>query len=269
MNRNGIIGTTVFHGLILILLIFFGFSTPLPLPGEEGILINFGDNTKGLGNNEPTLAEARQKEAIQSPAPPVETVKSDKPEEIMTQDFEDAPVIKTKKEPAKKKTEEKVKEVTKPVEKPVSKEKKKEEKPQVDTRKLYTGKNTGTNESGSQGITEPGGNQGSTEGSADSDSYIGNGLGNEGVSFSLEGRGKVFLPEPSLTYQQQGVVVVEILVDRDGNVVSAREGVRGSTTTNVTLLKLAKEAALKSKFTSKDNAPVHQKGYIRYTFKLN
>ena len=187
----------------------------------------------------------------------------------MTQDFEEAPSIPVKKETTKKKKEEPVKENIKPVEKPKVEEKPVEEPRKADPRAMYTGKNISSQSKGSEGETEPGGNQGDPSGSPDSQSRVGESLGGNGPGFYLEGRGKVYLPEPGLNYKRQGVVVVEILVDRNGNVVSAREGVKGSTTADVTLLRLAREAALKSRFTAKADAPVHQKGTITYYFKLN
>lgn len=65
-HKKGIIGTLIFHVIILLLLIFLGFFTPLPLPGEEGILVNFGDSETGFGEREPRPASARSQ-----PAPPV------------------------------------------------------------------------------------------------------------------------------------------------------------------------------------------------------
>ncbi|MFV0267629.1 MAG: cell envelope integrity protein TolA [Draconibacterium sp.] len=67
-RKKGIIGTIVFHVIVLMLLIFLGFFTPLPLPGEEGILVNFGNSANGLGDREP--APARQKQPTPTPAPP-------------------------------------------------------------------------------------------------------------------------------------------------------------------------------------------------------
>ena len=43
LDRRGLIGTIAFHLIILTLFLFFGFRTSLPLPGEAGILVNFGD----------------------------------------------------------------------------------------------------------------------------------------------------------------------------------------------------------------------------------
>ena len=42
LDRNGLIGTVIFHMIIAFLLIFFGFSYPDPPPEEEGVLVNFG-----------------------------------------------------------------------------------------------------------------------------------------------------------------------------------------------------------------------------------
>ncbi|RIJ47143.1 cell envelope integrity protein TolA [Maribellus luteus] len=67
-RKKGIIGTIVFHVIVLMLLLFLGFFTPLPLPGEEGILVNFGNSENGLGDREP--APARQKQPTPTPAPP-------------------------------------------------------------------------------------------------------------------------------------------------------------------------------------------------------
>ncbi|MBN2613251.1 MAG: hypothetical protein JXB00_16985 [Bacteroidales bacterium] len=266
VDKNGILGTVIFHAILLVMVLIFGFSTPLPLPGEQGILINFGTSNTGLGSIEPAMAEPSRREETSQPSPPAETQPSQFEEAVMTQDFEEAPSVPAKKETNKKKTEP-VKETIKPVEQPKAEEKPVEQPRRPDPRALYTGKNVSSQSTGSEGDTKSGGNQGSPEGDVDSPSRVGGPTGG-GVGYSLEGRGKVYLPEPSLNYQRQGIVVVEILVDRNGNVVSAREGVKGSTTADVTLLKLAREAALKSKFSSKDDAPVHQKGTITYHFTL-
>ena len=266
LNRNGILGTIIFHAILLLLILFFGFTTPLPLPGEKGILINFGTSNSGLGSIEPAKSEPARREDMNEPTPPVETQKSQSEKQILTQDFEEAPSIPVKKETTTKKTDP-VKTNVKPIEKPKVEEKPVEPPRKADPRALYTGKNVSSQTSGSEGDTKPGGNQGNEEGDVNSPSRIG-GLGEGGTEFDLIGRGKVYLPEPSLNYKEQGIVRVEILVDRAGNVVSAREGVKGSTTADVTLLRLAKEAALKSKFTAKEDAAVHQKGTITYHFNL-
>ena len=41
-KRNGIIGTILFHALLLIAFLFLGLTYQDPPPPEEGISINFG-----------------------------------------------------------------------------------------------------------------------------------------------------------------------------------------------------------------------------------
>jgi colicin import membrane protein len=114
-HKKGILGTAIFHIIVLIMLIFFGFFTPFPLPGEEGILVNFGDSEQGLGELEPA---PRQREP--EPAPPVQQEEETAPppsqpatqppvsqpetakEEAMTQDYEETAAI----DAAEKKREE-------------------------------------------------------------------------------------------------------------------------------------------------------------------
>jgi len=94
-KKKGIVGTVVFHTILLILLIFLGFFTPLPLPGEEGILVNFGNSENGLGDQEPS--PARQKE--QTPAPPKREEKKVTPPPTKT--TPPPPVTKSQPQPAK------------------------------------------------------------------------------------------------------------------------------------------------------------------------
>ncbi|MDR0694461.1 MAG: energy transducer TonB [Prevotellaceae bacterium] len=89
-----------------------------------------------------------------------------------------------------------------------------------------------------------------------------------GPSFSLTGRSIVgHMPLPEYSQNLQGRVVVEISVDRDGRVTSAKAGVKGSTVSDAILWNAAKEAALKTKFTSSPTELV-QYGTITYVFRL-
>ena len=57
---TGLVGTVVFHLGLLVFIIIFGFATPLPLPGEEGILINFGTDDQGAGEDEPMMSQIQE-----------------------------------------------------------------------------------------------------------------------------------------------------------------------------------------------------------------
>ena len=46
-KRNGIIGTILFHALLLLSFLFMGLTYKIPPPPEEGISINFGFEEQG------------------------------------------------------------------------------------------------------------------------------------------------------------------------------------------------------------------------------
>jgi colicin import membrane protein len=107
-HRRGIIGTILFHGVILLLLFFFGFMTPLPLPQEKGILVDFGNSPTGSGAREPARKASqapvrkaeKKKEPVTPPASQPKTHPKPQPqpkskstptegkEKVLTQDFE-------------------------------------------------------------------------------------------------------------------------------------------------------------------------------------
>jgi outer membrane biosynthesis protein TonB len=272
-DSRGFICTLLFHTIVLIIFIFFGFRTPLPLPEEAGILVNFGDIETGMGMEEP-----RQNEQVNTkpaPANKPETIEeSSKEEPVLTQESEDAPAVKPISKPKDTKSEKKKEPVIKTPDSQQKKEEPKnpvskiEEEPKVDTRALYTGKKENTQNNNSQGNTPGTGNQGSPSGSPDATNYgPGGGSGNT-PGFDLEGRNSVSLPVPTIDIPKEGKVVVQIKVDRQGNVVDAIPGVKGSTTLDNYLLSVAKKAALASKFDSNPKAPYYQTGTINYIFRL-
>jgi len=136
----------------------------------------------------------------------------------------------------------------------------------VDQRALYPGLGDPASAATSQGEAGGQGNQGVPTGAPDVHVY-GKGGDAAGNQWGLTGRGLVGkLPLPSYNLNEDGVVVVEITVDKSGNVTKARSGVKGTTTPNKTLWDAAEKAARQAKFTS-SNA-IEQTGTIMYIFKL-
>lgn len=91
--------------------------------------------------------------------------------------------------------------------------------------------------------------------------------GTDQLDEGLQGRGlREGLPKPSTNYNKEGIVVVRVEVDSDGNVTHAQVDLSGSTTTDATLHSLAVEAAKKAKF--KPSERTVQGGTITYVFKL-
>lgn len=241
-NRKGIIGTITFHLAIALLLIFIGFSPPLPtFPDPEGIIINFGTDIDGAGIVEPQDIQTE----------PQANQVSETSEETLTQDFQEAPAIE------EKETQETIIEEEKVVEEV-------EEPRKVNPFALYKGNNSND----SEGITSENGNQGSENGSKDSKNYYGNGLGNKGIGYSLKGRTPIGkFPEPAYPPGNiSGKVVVNIKVDKYGRVIAVSEG-KGSTTSNTSLIRAAKKAAWKARFNEDFNS-IEQTGTITYHFQL-
>ena len=248
-RREAIIGTVLFHIGLLFCFIFMGLTYQIPPPPEEGITINFGYEDLGSGAEQPEQIIEEQD------ITPQEEVVENNPvvEEISTQDIEETPATKIKQ----------------PKEKPNEVKKVEEKKPEpiVNAKALYPGKKQ--NNTSSQGISEGQGDQGSQDGDPNSNAYTGGGIGTNGIAYQLGGRTIAEIKKPNYDSQQQGKVVVTIRVDRNGKVISATPGAKGSTTTNAYLYSKAKEAALKTTFEANTTAPEIQVGTIIYNFKLN
>ena len=95
-------------------------------------------------------------------------------------------------------------------------------------------------------------------------------FGNEGNGneYQLGNRNPDYLAYPIYDSEAEGKVVVHIIVDKLGNVIFANPAEKGSTILNKQLLDRAKEAALKTKYPPKADAP-NQHGKLIYTFTKN
>ena len=239
-----IAGTIVVHALIVLVLVLMAFRTPLPLPGEEGVEVDLGMMNQGMGNLQP------EKPAIpQTYTPPQKSNKSE--EDLVTQNDPETPSIEKPKVNKPKQD--------KPTEQP---------KPTVDNRALYHGSST-PQAGGSEGITGQPGDQGNPNGLAGVRQYDGNGGKGNGAGYDLGGRGAKSLHRPNDDFNEEGIVVVDIWVDRQGRVTRAEVSNRGTTTINQTLRSKAKQAALRSSFEAKPDAPEEQHGTITYVFVQN
>ncbi|MDC7997562.1 energy transducer TonB [Gilvibacter sediminis] len=248
--------------ILLLLLFFFGLKYLDP-PPEGGIAINFGTSATGSGNVQPqeTVRTAPQ----QTQSNPQQSSK-DINEEVVTQDIEDAPVVKDDQKPVE----------TKPAveEKPVETEKKPDPKPDQSTTDALSSiingpKNDGKTDGG-EGPDATGGDKGDPNGDPNASSYYGTGKGLDGDgNYQLGGRSALNKEKYQQDCNEAGTVVVSIEVDRNGNVISATPGVRGTTNNSRCLLEPAKRAAMDTKFNADPNAPAKQIGKIVYRFSLS
>jgi hypothetical protein len=85
---------------------------------------------------------------------------------------------------------------------------------------------------------------------------------NSGYSYSVPGRKLTKEPVVSNLTQDHGRVVVDITVDKYGNVIKADPGAPGTTTTSKYLLTKAKQAAESVKFDTSPTMPLETKGTI-------
>jgi outer membrane biosynthesis protein TonB len=285
-QREGVVGTIIIHIIIVVVLMLVALRTPLPLPGEEGVEVNFGYDETGSGNVQKDNAKPKVtpvvkkkvtvNEKIKKKTNPVEE-KTKSKEENLTQDVEDVPSIdekkkidndKNKKEKEKKPEKKSVvekKEVkkTEKVEKP-----KEEPKPVVNERALFKGTSKKKDNGQNQGVKKDAGDQGKPHGYKDSNRYEGLGGRGDGIAFSLGGRGSKYLEKPSVNVTETGKVVVSIWVNPQGKVVRAQVNPKGTTVIDPTQRKIAVEAALNSVFEKDPSAPAEQRGTITYQFIL-
>lgn len=279
---KGLAGSIIIHLILLMVLVFVSFSIPPPPVYEAGIMVNFGTDETGLGDLEPSPV-ADQAEAV--PPPPSNVAIKAEEEPLLTQNDEEAPEVKkVDPEAAKKKKE--VEEAERIKREALEAERKVKEQEEIERKRIEAeqqrqadimnrtknalagSKNAGSN-STSEGVAGGPGNQGVVTGSVDSKVRgDGGGTGNSGISYDLGGRGVQILTEPKLDYQKEGKVVVEVRVNRDGKVLQANPGVRGSDLLDTPFLDAAKKAALETKFKNSPSAPEIQVGTITYNFRL-
>ena len=237
-------GTIIVHALIVLVLFLMAFRTPLPLPGEEGVEVDLGMMNQGMGNIQP------EKPAIPQAAQPQQQ-KNNSKEDIVTQNDEEAPAIEKPKN-AKPKQE-------KPAEQP---------KPTVNSRAIYRGSNN-PQAGGSEGITGQPGDQGNPNGLAGVRQYEGNGGRGNGAGYDLGGRGAKSLHRPDDDFSEEGKIVVDIWVNRAGQVVRAEVAPKGTDIINSAMRQKAIQAAKRSTFAADSEAPEEQHGTITYTFVIN
>lgn len=268
-KRKSFTLTSVLLTILIILLFYVGLSYLDP-PPESGISINFGTTDEGSGKVQPREKVRTAPKPVEQPKEEVKQevpeAPQDKTEEVLTNDTEDAPVIPTKKETSKKpkETTKPAEEVKKPVEKP---------KPSKSTTdalsSILNGPKSDGTESGGEGPDSTSGDKGDPRGDPYATSYYGGpGTGTGGVGYGLNGRGK---PTFSITPQEcneAGTVVVQIKVNREGRVIQANPGVKGTTNNHPCLLDAAKRNAMSFRWRSDSKAPTSQIGFIELNFKL-
>ncbi len=248
--------TVTIMAILLLLFLFLGL-TYLDPPPENGIAINFGTTETGMGDVQPT-------EAIQSAPQPIKSSPSSASnDEVLSQDIEDAVVLKEskKKQPTKEVSKEEPK--PKPAEKP---------QPSKNTTdalsSLLNGPKSDGKAKGGEGDDNLPGDKGSPDGDPYASSYFGTGGGSgSGRGWGLNGRKLSNSGKEVQKCNQSGTVVVQITVNQNGNVIKA-ERARGTTNSDPCLVEPALATARKYKWQPDPNAPQTQVGFIVVNFSL-
>jgi outer membrane biosynthesis protein TonB len=271
-KRKSAVLTSLVMSLLVVGLFFFGITYMDP-PEEFGIALNFGTSDVGQGNIQPTepLRAASQEMVKEQQEAVEEKVSQTAPkvaEEVLTQDTEDAFVIKKQLE-AKKKAEEvarKERIQREAIAKQQAEETEKRRKLDALIGGVSNGNGTAT---GGQGNDNIAGDKGKITGDPNANGYYGNGAGGGGGDYQLGNRKPVSRPKPDYICDEEGLVVVSIEVNVSGKVIKATPGIKGSTNTAACLLSQAKEAAMNTTWQPDANAPSKQIGIIKYRFSLS
>ena len=67
---------------------------------------------------------------------------------------------------------------------------------------------------------------------------------------------------------EEGLIMVEVTVNRDGIVTQAKAGIKGSTNMHGELLEASKNAALQTRYNPEPNAPEYQLEILSYNYRL-
>jgi TonB family protein len=280
-NRNKTISALIaaaIMALMLLFLLLFHIITPNPpfpetLGGGGGMEINFGTYNEGTGNVESNGIGEATSVVEQAESTPVN--ESSKEEVYTSETGEDVKV-----EDNKPKTTNNVTVIKPIVEKP-------REKTAAEILADKFNKNKGKN-GGGDGNSGQAGNEGSPDGNPNTNGTGGTGGGDGGgdgpghgpgsgpgsgpgkgkFGFDLKGRAIVNPPTLPKDTKEEGKVVVEITVDKDGNVTEANPNGRGTTTSSAVLKAKARQAALATKFNVSGQFE-EQTGTITIVFAFN
>lgn len=273
-------------------------------PIENGISVNFGTTDFGSGQvqpkekirseplNTPPVEPTKQEmvEAVEEPVEEeVEEVaeKAAPSEKVLTQESEESIRIKQAEE-QKRKSENAAAEAKRKAEEGVRKEKaeaariaqqkrdaeekalQEQEAKRKQLDQLMGGLNTSDGTaSGSEGDDNKAGDKGQPDGDPYATSYYGSpGSGSGTGGYGLNGRSLVNRGKVQQECNESGTVVVKIEVDRNGKVISAEPGVKGTTNKAKCLLEPAKKTAFMHKWNLDSNAPNKQVGFVVVNFKL-
>lgn len=277
----GIVGTLVIHLLLIVLFFLLKISTQVPEEEKTGLMVMIGTEQSVLSENTSNSVNderIEEKKQIEKAEKQVEKTIKEEDKKLITQTEEESLKVKEKKE---NKKEVKKKEV-KPVKKEVTEAQRREQErletikreeqqrrkaEQEAAKKVTNAFGKSENLGNNQGSKEEGkGIEGSKEGNSSTGANTGSSTGYG--SYDLGGRsiGAGGLPKPSYNTKEEGKVVVNIVVNSKGQVISTSINPKTNTVSQ-SLRKAATEAAKRAVF-DKIGEDRNQTGTITYFFNL-
>jgi hypothetical protein len=260
--------------LILLLLLFVVGPQYMDPPEEYGVAVNFGTTDFGSGNKPLSEPKKAVEEKIVEESQPQETKvepteANTKAEEVLTQENPEAIAIKKQKE-AEARAKAEAERIEREKREAEERKKLQEEEKKKKLDNLIGGvKNSEGNTDGGEGPDNKGGNKGDLDGSPYAPYNGIPGTGEGGIGVGLNGRGKATYKKQEGCENEYGTIIVQIVVNREGKVVEATPGIRGSSNITACLKDVAKKIALSYKWPPDYNAPARQYGKVRINFTPN
>jgi len=229
---------TVLMGLFIAMSFIWVISAfqPEEEPGMGGMVVNFGTSATGMGNDYTSIEEPSMDPNANNKIPDKVTPEQKvtpttssavDAKDVMTQNSEDAVAINTKTVKANKA--------------PTSATESKPAQPTINPNALYKGnKNNATGQGDGTG-TEAG-NQGSVNGDPQAPNYGEGGSGNGNTPIGLNKFSNV--KQIIDNGQQTGKIAVKVRVNKDGRVIDAIAGAKGTTFSDQNLYRLCENAIM-------------------------
>lgn len=268
LNWIALASSVITFGLVILILVLIKLITPIPPFPESassgGMEINYGIYNPGTGNiEENNIGEATDVVVKESSTSKTENTQ----EKIYTSENGESINVSDNKIEVKQQTT---------VIHPTEVKEKVKTMAEILAEKFQKNKGKG----GGDGNSGNAGNEGDPEGNPFTNGKggignnpdgtdIGSGTGKGKAPFGFDLKGRSLLSHPPLPTdaKEEGIVVVDIKVDKDGNVIEADPNGRGTTTTSPILKAKARQFALQIKFTP--NAQFQeQKGSITIVFSF-
>lgn len=253
-QRKSFLLTIILMGLLVMSLFYFGMQYLDP-PKEYGVAVKFG--LQDYGGSSETKIQAPEN----NPEPQIPQPESNKPapvsptENLISDENADVDISSKEKEDVKAKQD--------ALEKQLKEEEERRKREEIDA--LMNGLN-GPSQA-NQGKEKVDGTKGKENGDPNAEEYYSSGGSDSDGNYKLDGR-KVLKKPIYDANCEEGIIVLRISVDQNGNVIEAEPIIKGSTSQAPCLIEPAKRAAMETKFDVDKDAPEVQVGQITYVFKV-